>query len=121
MLFQKYRTSLPKKVTEAKFTFIVGRESPEEKRKIQPMHIESLLYPSIADLVVAMNEKVRKRIGAQKYEYNGIYVSVDEITQTINIHLPEDQSVFIIQNAGLGPIFGCNLEQNQTRVIMKRK
>ena len=27
-------------VTEGKFTFIEGRESPEEKRKIQPMHIE---------------------------------------------------------------------------------
>ena len=32
--------SLYQNVTEGKFTFIDGRESPEEKRKIQPMHIE---------------------------------------------------------------------------------
>ena len=65
--------------------------------------------------------KVRKRIGAQKYEYNGIYVSVDKITQKVAIHLPEDQSVFIIQSADLSHIFGCDLEQNQTGVIMKGK
>ena len=98
--------SLYQNVTEGKFTFLDGRESPEEKRKIQPMHIEPGLYPSIVDIVVAMNDKVRKRIGAQKYEYNGIYVSVDKITQKIAIHLPEDQLVFIIQSADLSHIFG---------------
>ena len=67
-----------------------------------------------------MNDKVRKRIGAQKYEYNGIYVSVDKITQKIAIHLPEDQSVFIIQSANLSHPFGCDLEQHQTEFI-KRK
>ena len=108
-------------VTEGKFTFIDGRESPEEKRKIQPMHIDPGLYPSIVEIVVAMNNKVRNRIGAQKYEYNGIYVSVDKITQKIALHLPEDQSVFIIQSADLTLIFGCDLEQNQTGVIMKGK
>ena len=86
--------------------FIDGRESPVEKRKIQPMHIEPGLYPSIVDIVLAMNDKVRKRIGAQKYEYNGIYVSVDKITQSTAIHLPGDQSVFIIQSADLSHIFG---------------
>ena len=92
------------KVTEGKFTFIDGRESPEEKRKIQPMHIEPGWYPSIVDKVVAMNDKVRKRIEAQKNEYNGIYVSVDKITQKIAIHLPEDQPVFIIQIADMSHI-----------------
>ena len=38
------------------------------------MHIEPGLYPSINDIVVAMNDKVQKRIGAQKHEYNGVYV-----------------------------------------------
>ena len=37
------------------------------------------------------------------------------------IHLPEDHSVFIIQSADLSHIFGCDLEQNPTRVIMKGK
>ena len=113
--------SLYQNVTEGKFVFVDGRESPEEKRKIQPMHVEPGLYPSIVYIVVAMNDKVRKRIGAQKYEYNGIYVSVDKITQKVAIHLPEDQSVFIIQSADLSHIFGCDLEQNQTGVIMKGK
>ena len=78
--------SLYQNVTEGKFTFVDGRESPEEKRKIQPMHVEPGLYPSIVDIVVAMNDKAQKRICAQKYEYNGIYVSVDKITQKVAIH-----------------------------------
>ena len=41
------------------------------------MHIEPRLYPSIVDIIAAMNDKVRKRIGAQTYKYNGIFVSVD--------------------------------------------
>ena len=85
------------------------------------MHIELGLYPSIVDRVVAMNDKVRKRKGAQKYKYKGISASVDKITQKIAIHLPEDQSVFIIQSADLSHIFGCDLKQNQTGVIMKGK
>ena len=75
------------------------------------MHIESGLYSSIVDIVVIMNSKVQKGIGAQKCEYNGIYVSVDKITQKIAIHLPEDQSVFIIQSADLSHIFGGDLER----------
>ena len=51
--------SLYQNVTEGKFSFVDGRESPEEKRKIQPMHVEPGLYPSIVDIVVAMNDKVR--------------------------------------------------------------
>ena len=113
--------SLYQNVTGGKFTFINVRESPEEKRKIQPMLIEPGLYPSIVDKVVAVNDKVRKRMGVQKYECNGIYVSVEKITQKNAIHLPEDQSVFIIQSADLNQIFGCDLEQNQTGVIMKGK
>ena len=71
MLFQKYRIlQCSKTVQRESFTFIDGRESPEEKRKIQPMHIEPGLYPSIVDKIVAMNDKIQKRIGAQKYEYN---------------------------------------------------
>ena len=79
------------------------------------------MYPSIVDIVVAMNDKNRKRIGTQKYEYNGIYVSVDKIIQKVAILLPEDQSVFIIQSADLSHIFCGNLKQNQTGVIMKGK
>ena len=47
------------------------------------MHFEPGLYPGIVDVVVAMNDKIRKRIGAQKNENNGIYVSVDKITQKL--------------------------------------
>ena len=70
------------------------------------MHIEPGLYSIIVDIVVAMNDKVRKCIGAQKYVNNGIYVSVYNITQKNAIHLPEDQSVFIIQSADLSHVFG---------------
>ena len=57
-----------------------------------------------------MIDKVRKRIDLQKFEYNGIYVSVDEITQKTAIYLPEHQSVLIIQSANLSHIFGCDLD-----------
>ena len=113
--------SLYQNVTEGKFTFVDGRESSEEKRKIVPMNIEPGLYPSIVDIVVAMNNKIRERLGAQVFEYNGIYVSVDKITQKVAVHLPESQSVLIIQSADLSHFFGCDLEQNQTGVIMKKK
>ena len=106
-------------VTEGKFTFVDGRESSEEKRKIVPMNIEPRLYPSFVYIVVAMNNKIRERLGAQVFEYNGIYVSADKMTQKVAVHLPESQSVFIIQSADLSHIFGCDLEQNQTEVIMK--
>ena len=78
------------------------------------MHIETGLHPSHADITVNMNDRVQKRIGAQKYEYNGIYVSDDKITQKVAIHLSEYQSVYIIQKADLSHIFGCDLKQNQT-------
>ena len=46
----------------------------EGKLIIIEKHIEPGLYPSIVDLVVAINDKVRKRIGAQKHDYKGICV-----------------------------------------------
>ena len=55
-----------------------------------------------------MNDKVRKRIGAQKYEYNGMYVSVDKITQKNANQKPEDQPVYRIQSADLSHIFGSD-------------
>ena len=108
-------------VTEGKFTFVDCREISEEKIKIVPMNIEPGLYPSFVDIVVAMNNKFRERLGAQVFECNGIYVSVDKITQKNAVHLPASQSVFIIQSADLSHIFGCDLEQNQTGVMIKGK
>ena len=80
------------------------------------MNIEPRLYPSIVDIVVAMNNEIRERLGAQVIEYNGIYVSVDKITQNVAVHLPESQSVFIIQSADLSHLFGCDLEKKTNRV-----
>ena len=108
--------SLYQNVTEGKVTFVDGTESPEEKRKIEQMHIEQGLHPSIVDVVVAMNN--RECLGAQAFECNGIYVSVDKISQKIALHLSENQSVFIIQSSDLCHIFDCDY---QTGVIMKQK
>ena len=109
------------KCYEGKFTFVVGRESSEDKRKIESMHIESGLYPSIVDIVVAMKNKIRERLEAKVFKYNGVYKSVDKITQKISVHSPEDQSVFIIQSSDLSPIWGCDLEQNQTGYIERKR
>ena len=88
-------------VTEGKFIFVDGREKCEKKRKIVPMQIEPGFYPSIVDIVVAMNNKIQERLGAQAYEYNGIFVSVDITTQNVAVYFPENQSVFIIQSSEL--------------------
>ena len=71
------------------------------------MHYDPGLYPSTVDIVVALNDKVRNSIGAQKIEFNGIYVSVDKITKKMpfNYLRIEDQSVFLIRSAELSHIF----------------
>ena len=84
------------------------------------MHTDPGLCPSFVDIVVAKNDKVRKRVGSQKFEYNGIHVSVDKITQKCHT-FPEDLSVFITQNADMSNNFGCDLEQNQIGFIRKGK
>ena len=48
-------------------------------------------------------------------------MSVDKITQKIAIHLPDYQSVFTIQSSNLSHIFGCDLEQIQTGLMMREK
>ena len=62
------------------------------------MHNEPGFYPNNVDIVVAMNNKTWERLCAQAFKYNGIYVSVDKITQKVAVHLPENQSVFFIQS-----------------------
>ena len=71
--------SLYQNVTDEMFIFIYVRENCEEQN--EPMHTETGLYPSIVNIVLAMNDKDEKRIGAQKYVYNGIHKSVFNITQ----------------------------------------
>ena len=83
--------SLYQNVTEGKFTFVDGRESSEEKRKIVPMNIEPGLYPSNIDIVVAMNNKIRERLGAQVFDYNGIYVSDKIHKKSLFIYLRVNQ------------------------------
>ena len=68
-----------------------------------------------------MSNKTRGCLGAQVFDYNGIYASVYNITQKVAVRLPENQSVFILQSSDLSSILGCDLEQNQTGIIMKEK
>ena len=67
--------SLYQNITEGKLTYVDGRESSEEKRKFVPMNIEPGVYASFVDIFVAMNNKIRELLGAQVFEYNGIYKS----------------------------------------------
>ena len=85
------------------------------------MYVELVLYPSIVDIVSAMNNKTRERLSAHAFEYNGTYVSVDKSTQKVAVHLSESQSVFDIQSSNLSHILRCDLEQNQTAFMMKGK
>ena len=74
-----FRNIIPflyQKVTEGKLTFADGRQSSEEKKKIEAMYIEPGLYTSFVDIVVNMNSKIRERLAAQAFQYNEMYVSV---------------------------------------------
>ena len=77
---EKFHTSFYQNDTEVTITFLDRRESAEEKRKIESMHFDPGLYPSIVGIVVAMNDKVSMRKGAQTFENNRTDVSVDKIT-----------------------------------------
>ena len=68
-----------------------------------------------------MNNKIREGLGAQAIEYNGRYVSLDKSTQKIAVHLPDDQSVFMIQSSDLSHIFGCDLEKKSKKFIISGK
>ena len=105
--------SLYQNVTEGKFTFADVRKGSEEKRKIVPKHIEPGFYPNFVYIVVAMNNKIRERLCAQAFENTGIYLSVDQITKKIDVHLPEDQPVYRFQSYDLSHNFGCDFEQNR--------
>ena len=87
---------------------------------IEPMHFEPGLYPSFVDIVVNMYSKIRERLGAQAFQYNGMYVSVNKITRKIAVHSFEDQSVFNT-SSDLNHFLSCDFEQNQTGVIMSGK
>ena len=47
-----------------------------------------------------MNNKIRERLGAEVFKYNGIYVSVDKITQKSAVHLFEYQFGALAQTLG---------------------
>ena len=85
------------------------------------MLIEPGLSPSTVDIVVAMNNKIRERLGAQAIESNESYVSVDKITQKTALQIPGDQLGFNIRSSDLKHFFGCDSEQNETRFIMSEK
>ena len=64
--FRKIVPILYQSFTEEKFRFVDG--SSEEKRKVEKMHFEPGLYPSIVDIIVVMNRKTRERHGAQIFD-----------------------------------------------------
>ena len=101
--------------------FIHERESFQDKRKIKAMSIEPGLYPRMVDIAVAMKNKNGVIPGAQVFEYNGSYVSIDDITQQIAIQLTEDQPFFVFQNTTLSQMLTCELEQIQTKVMVSQK
>ena len=76
--------------TEGKFTFVDGRKSHEEKRKIEQMLNEPKFYSSIVDRDVANDNKNRQCLGAHAFEDNKICVSVDKTTQKNAVLLLED-------------------------------
>ena len=80
------------------------------------------------DNLMRMLQIALKLLHTSQYKRNVSHILLEKmkaflilISQKVAVHLPESQSVFIIQSADLSHIFGCDLEQNQTGVIMKGK
>ena len=78
---------------------IDGGESFKDKdnRKVEAKLFEPGLHQSIVVIVRAANNETRERLAVQAIKDNGTYVSAYKIICKIDVLIPEDQSVFLIQ------------------------
>lgn len=112
--------SLYQNITDGKFTFVDDKtkSSGDLRDYLKPSYIPPGLYPSVADVVKAMNKLIAEKEGSEEFN---IKFEVDKITQQLTLYLPNESSKLIIQSADLSHIFGCDLISNEMGVYITGK
>ena len=105
--------SMYQNVTEGKFMFFDKKLS----RSSEFYYLEPGLYPSITDIVEAMNILIQER---HNHSENCIKVKVSRKTQKVEIYLANEASGLAFISTDLGHIFGSNVG-NEFGVMLRGK
>ena len=105
--------SMYQNVTEGKFMFFDKKLSKSSEFN----YLEPGLYPSITDIVEAMNIRIQER---HNHSENCIKVKVSRKTQKVEIYLANEASGLAFFSTDLGQIFGSNVG-NELGVMLRGK
>ena len=105
--------SMYQNVTEGKFMFF-DKKLPKSS---EFYYLEPGLYPSITDIIEAMNILFQER---HNHSENCIKVKVSQRTQKVEIYLANEGSGLAFFSTDLGHIFGSNVG-NEFGVMLRRK
>ena len=94
--------SMYQNVTEGKFMFFDKKLS----KSSECYYLEPGLYPSITDIVEAMNTLIQER---HNHSENCVTVKVSRRTQKVGIYFANEGSGLAFFSTGLGHIFGSNV------------
>ena len=106
-------SSMYQNVTEGKFMFFDEKLSQSS----EIYYLQPGLYPSIADIVGAMNTHIQER---HNHSENCITVKVTRRTQKVEIYLATERSGLPFLSTDLGNIFGNNVG-NEFGVMLRGK
>ena len=106
-------TSMYQNVTEGKFLFY--DETLSKTKDFS--YLEPGLYPSITDIVEAMNSLIQDR---NNHNETCIRVKVCRRTQQIDVSLVNEESSLVISSLDLGHIFGGDV-RNDMGILMRGK
>ena len=105
--------SMYQNVTEGKFMFFHKKLS----KSFEFYYLEPGLYPSITDIVEAMNVLIQERHNQSE---NCIKVEVSRKTQKVEIFLANEGSGLVFFSTDLGHLFGSNVG-NEFEVMLRGK
>ena len=105
--------SMYQNVTKGKFMFFDKKLS----KSSEFYYLEPGLYPSIMDIIEAMNILIQER---RNHSENCIKVKVSRRTQKVEIYLANEGSGLAFFSTDLGHIFGSNVG-NEFGVMLRRK
>jgi len=100
-------------LTEGEFLF----HDNELSKTKDYYHLEPGLYPSVTDIVEAMNSLIQNR---NNHNTTCIGVKVDRRTQKVAISLVNDESSLVISSIDMGHIFGGDV-RNDRGILMLGK
>lgn len=113
--------SMYQNITGGKFLFVddtTDRAFQSWEELLEPYFLAPGLYPSIADVVKAMNKLISEREKTDRFQ---ITFSVDKISQQLYLHLPTESSKLVLHSGDLSHVFGADLKSNETGVWMSGK